>query len=362
MPRISCEAHTPTPTTTTPEFLASNTLRPCALSTSRQGSTRKEYRRRKQKPYRVNARVHPLGPGPWSICSLLKMLPGRQRAFALALAVMLAFSIGVYYGRERLYDTVLRLSSPAGRASFQQDGQGSLVVPAAWSSDTSAAPIKRANGAFVILVRNEDLGSILESIQQVELHFNRRCHYPYVFLDDKKFTPHFIETTSVRGTCPFSKLWESNPGAFPSLTSKAGPAPFFRQPSVATLLMVLCRRSSGKNRLGSIRRKPPTRARRWRPTASFMVRSRNPSRVIWKPHRNSLTHLTFGPRLSHRRIRNVSTHVSLPVGLLLQTPPARLVRLLLAHRALRQVLLRHPRRPLRLYGEEQERVWLHHQH
>lgn len=51
------------------------------------------------------------------------------------------------------------------------------------------------NATFVMLVRNEELSQALMSIRSLEDRFNKNYKYPWVFLNDKKFDPHFIEKT-----------------------------------------------------------------------------------------------------------------------------------------------------------------------
>lgn len=123
------------------------------------------------------------------------MLAVRQRAIALAVTLVLAFSLGIYWGREHLYTSVLRLTAPDSSTLSQGGTVHRQQQP---ESLTTSSPGKRANAALFMLARNEDLGGVLESVQQVEMHFNRRYHYPFVFLNDKEFTPHFIESISVR--------------------------------------------------------------------------------------------------------------------------------------------------------------------
>lgn len=49
----------------------------------------------------------------------------------------------------------------------------------------------RVNATFVILVRNNELKDIVDSIKQMEDRFNRQYHYPYVFLNDVPFNEEF---------------------------------------------------------------------------------------------------------------------------------------------------------------------------
>ncbi|KAI9279595.1 nucleotide-diphospho-sugar transferase [Sporodiniella umbellata] len=57
-------------------------------------------------------------------------------------------------------------------------------------------PIERENAAFVILARNEDLGTLRETMQMLEDRFNHRFNYPYVFLNNDPFDDRFKEFTS----------------------------------------------------------------------------------------------------------------------------------------------------------------------
>ncbi|KAL5119850.1 O-glycoside alpha-1,2-mannosyltransferase 4 [Pleosporales sp. CAS-2024a] len=53
---------------------------------------------------------------------------------------------------------------------------------------------RRANAAFVVLARNQELEGIVQSIKSIERHFNRWYHYPYVFLNDGLFNDTFKDT------------------------------------------------------------------------------------------------------------------------------------------------------------------------
>ena len=66
----------------------------------------------------------------------------------------------------------------------------------------------RANAAFVVLARNQELDGVIESLKSVERHFNRWFHYPYVFLNDGDFDRTFKETVLeyVSSTVEFGKI------------------------------------------------------------------------------------------------------------------------------------------------------------
>ncbi|KAI8332912.1 nucleotide-diphospho-sugar transferase [Chlamydoabsidia padenii] len=49
---------------------------------------------------------------------------------------------------------------------------------------------------FVVLVRNNELEGIKNTVLQIEARFNKRFHYPYVFLNDDYFTDEFVQEIS----------------------------------------------------------------------------------------------------------------------------------------------------------------------
>lgn len=58
----------------------------------------------------------------------------------------------------------------------------------------------RAKAAIISLVRNEELPGILQSMRQLEYHWNRRYNYPWIFFSEKEFTEEF----KVRASSLFS--------------------------------------------------------------------------------------------------------------------------------------------------------------
>ncbi|KAI8318328.1 putative mannosyltransferase [Martensiomyces pterosporus] len=67
---------------------------------------------------------------------------------------------------------------------------------------------ERVSAAFVILTRNGDLKDLRETLVQLEDRFNRRYHYPYVFLNNEPFSDEFKEKISqvVTGDCKFGLI------------------------------------------------------------------------------------------------------------------------------------------------------------
>ncbi|KIY43416.1 glycosyltransferase family 15 protein [Fistulina hepatica ATCC 64428] len=58
------------------------------------------------------------------------------------------------------------------------------------ASSSSSLP-RRANAAIVILARNSDLSGVVTSMKQLEDRFNKKFHYPYVFLNEAAFSDQF---------------------------------------------------------------------------------------------------------------------------------------------------------------------------
>lgn len=62
------------------------------------------------------------------------------------------------------------------------------------SPDTNAYP--RENATLFTLCRNKELYEILDSIQQLEVRFNSKHNYDWVFMNEEPFTQEFIDLTS----------------------------------------------------------------------------------------------------------------------------------------------------------------------
>ncbi|GAV55046.1 hypothetical protein ZYGR_0AS03690 [Zygosaccharomyces rouxii] len=59
-----------------------------------------------------------------------------------------------------------------------------------------ASKSSKPKACFVSLVRNMELHMMLQSIQQVEKKFNKKFHYPWVFMNDEEFTNEFKQQVS----------------------------------------------------------------------------------------------------------------------------------------------------------------------
>lgn len=60
----------------------------------------------------------------------------------------------------------------------------------------------RPKAAIISLVRNEELEGILQSMRQLEYHWNKRYRYPWMFFSEKDFSEEF--KVSLLSTPPMS--------------------------------------------------------------------------------------------------------------------------------------------------------------
>jgi mannosyltransferase len=68
-------------------------------------------------------------------------------------------------------------------------------------SDKSA----RTNAALISLVRNEELGQLLETMRDLERTWNSKFNYPYIFFNDIPFTEEFKQKVQsvTKAKCQF---------------------------------------------------------------------------------------------------------------------------------------------------------------
>jgi Glycolipid 2-alpha-mannosyltransferase len=58
-------------------------------------------------------------------------------------------------------------------------------------SDEESVRQPRPKAALISLVRNEELGGILQSMRQLEYHWNHKYNYPWIFFSEKPFSDEF---------------------------------------------------------------------------------------------------------------------------------------------------------------------------
>jgi alpha 1,2-mannosyltransferase len=105
-------------------------------------------------------------------------------------------------------DLALSLSDYSSTVAFQvlrpHDSTGSRPTdPERWLNENSEAALSRRNqrwwmksptkpkAAIISLVRNEELKGIMQSMRQLEYHWNMKYQYPWVFFNEKPFSDEF---------------------------------------------------------------------------------------------------------------------------------------------------------------------------
>ncbi|KAJ5223380.1 hypothetical protein N7468_007922 [Penicillium chermesinum] len=98
----------------------------------------------------------------------------------------------------------------------------------------------RTNAALISLVRNEELGQLVQTMRDLERTWNNKFNYPYIFFNDVPFTEEFKRQTQALtkakchyGTVTFSNLQLVRPRAniFFSLSSELVPKEHWEVPS-----------------------------------------------------------------------------------------------------------------------------------
>ncbi len=80
---------------------------------------------------------------------------------------------------------------------------GDWIKKQAAMSDDQKGRQRRPRAALISLVRNEELAGILQSMRQLEYHWNDRYRYPWIFFSEKPFSAEFKVHIEVygRGWC-----------------------------------------------------------------------------------------------------------------------------------------------------------------
>ncbi|KAJ7618034.1 glycosyltransferase family 15 protein [Roridomyces roridus] len=122
----------------------------------------------------------------------------HQRARYATLSCIILMSFVALY---RKYSSILTVDDAQGLEFPGLEGEYTIMHPTL-IPDPPPRPLPpvplergsdgpRANATFIILARNSDLQGALLSVRQLEDRFNRRYHYPYVFLNEEEFTEDF---------------------------------------------------------------------------------------------------------------------------------------------------------------------------
>lgn len=105
--------------------------------------------------------------------------------------IILITIIGLIYGFWSTYGIEDRIAElkPEPESEPKSSVQDEKPVEKIYTDD-------RGNDIILSLVRNEELDGMLQSIRQFERRFNKKYHYDWWFVNDKKFTEEFINGTS----------------------------------------------------------------------------------------------------------------------------------------------------------------------
>jgi alpha 1,2-mannosyltransferase len=141
----------------------------------------------------------------------------------LMLAAMLLFTLLFMTCLVVMWTGDGRFGRSSGKHGHFQSYSGMDSVRHALAPDRlSTAKGPRANACILILSRNEDLRPLIDTLRQFEDRFNKRHNYPYVFLNDRKFTPEFeysIRNILGHEQVTFSQISESD-WAMPNAVDK----------------------------------------------------------------------------------------------------------------------------------------------
>jgi alpha 1,2-mannosyltransferase len=131
-------------------------------------------------------------------------MPASPSIRTTRLVLLLFFAVASLYYISRSY---ARIPFPPTADSFIPGGREPTKEPAAYPQHDAAEEnvaieipeltggkprqVGKTRAAFVTLVRNNELWEIVKSIRQIEDRFNRKYHYPWIFLNDVPFTQEF---------------------------------------------------------------------------------------------------------------------------------------------------------------------------
>lgn len=65
------------------------------------------------------------------------------------------------------------------------------------ANGSSIALRRRANATLLMLARNSEVDGAVRSVREMEDRFNRKYHYPWVFLNEQPFSDEFKQCVRV---------------------------------------------------------------------------------------------------------------------------------------------------------------------
>lgn len=149
----------------------------------------------------------------------------------------------------------LRRTRTLHRAVFEHSNLSwSLLWPRDLTLGKPPCSFKRANAAFVALVRNSEREAIRDSMRSVESRFNKKFGYPWVFLNDEPFDEAF--KVGVRKMTRSEVTFGTR---LPSYTV----TPVLDHSADTVVSQHKFRKSTGVTRVGSTRPTQPKSGRKW---------------------------------------------------------------------------------------------------
>ncbi|ORX59491.1 glycosyl transferase [Hesseltinella vesiculosa] len=102
------------------------------------------------------------------------------------------------YDSGACYDLLLETYQEQEREKLGLDKDSAVEADEVKSQIESQQPeeFERVKGAFVVLVRNNELYAMRSSMQYLEDRFNHKYHYPWIFLNEEPFTEEFKTLTT----------------------------------------------------------------------------------------------------------------------------------------------------------------------
>jgi alpha 1,2-mannosyltransferase len=143
--------------------------------------------------------------------AITRFLPTSWRTNKRQFAVLICFALAAFiwfvpqpqhWGQKVNYTSASRYQIikpeshvPAGRRApnpqrwLEENGNNRHAV-----QDTSflkSLVVRRPKAALISLVRNSELDGLVQSMQQLEFHWNRKYQYDWIFFNDEPFTDEF---------------------------------------------------------------------------------------------------------------------------------------------------------------------------
>ena len=133
---------------------------------------------------------------PRSVYNRLRRYPRSTVWRWLLVIITFLISLQIYSHLQSRQNDPLAFLETHWRSSIHEFGLGPRRAhdPIKWLKENSypnGLKGRRPRAALISLVRNEELDGILQSMRQLEFHWNSRYNYPWVFFNEKPFSEEF---------------------------------------------------------------------------------------------------------------------------------------------------------------------------